>query len=348
MNAAISPAIPPAAPAAPRLLDQVRMVARERGHPAAAATAMAQWTRRFILFHGKRHPREMGVAEVRQFLQALAQTEKDAVRVLAASRDALDFLYREVLHVDVGELPLPRPPRLLDQVRQVLRVGHYSIRTEECYVKWMVRFIRFHQLRHPRDMGAAEVAQFLTDLAVAGRVSASTQNQALNALVFLYKQVLEIDLGRFDAVRARRPKRLPVVLAAEEVAAVLEHVEGADDLFRLMARLLYGSGLRLMECCQVRVKDLQLARGQIVVRGKGNKDRVVMLPRSLRDDLAWQLAIRHRTDSTRPSRRRGRPMGAIRRSRQKPVKHGRIRGPGQAFGKMGAWQISNRGCAVKS
>jgi integron integrase len=294
MNAAISPSIPPAAPAAPRLLDQVRMVARERGHPAAAAAAMAQWTRRFILFHGKRHPREMGVAEVRQFLQALAQTEKDAVRVLAASRDALDFLYREVLHIDVGELPLPRPPRLLDQVRQVLRVGHYSIRTEECYVQWMVRFIRFHQLRHPRDMGAAEVAQFLTDLAVEGRVSASTQNQALNALVFLYKQVLEIDLGRFDAVRARRPKRLPVVLAAEEVAAVLEHVEGADDLFRLMARLLYGSGLRLMECCQVRVKDIQLARGQIVVRGKGNKDRVVMLPRSLRDDLARQLAIRQK------------------------------------------------------
>jgi site-specific recombinase XerD len=180
-----------------------------------------------------------------------------------------------VLHIEIGDLPLPRPPRLLDQVRQVLRVRHYALRTEECYVQWIVRFIRFHNKRHPRDMGAAELTQFLTDLAVQGQVSASTQNQALNAIVFLYKQVLEIDLGRFDAIRANRPKRLPVVLAAEEVAAVLERIDGAAGVFRLMARLLYGSGLRLAECCRLRVKDLQLARGQIVVRaGKGNKDRV--------------------------------------------------------------------------
>jgi len=105
--------------------------------------------------------------------------------------------------------------------------------TEDCYVQWITRFILFHHKRHPRDMGAAEVEQFLTHLAVQAHVSASTQNQALNALLFLYKQVLEIDLGRLDAVRARRPKRLPVVLAAEEVAAVLGHVEGADGVFRL-------------------------------------------------------------------------------------------------------------------
>jgi integron integrase len=187
----------------------------------------------------------------------------------------------------------PAAPRLLDQLRQVLRVRHYALRTEECYVKWTTRFIRFHQLRHPRDMGAAEVQQFLTHLAVDGRISASTQNQALNALVFLYQQVLEIDLGRFDAVRARRPKRLPVVLAPEEVAAVLQRVQGCDGVFQIMARLLYGCGLRLLECCQLRVQDMHRARGQIVVRaGKGNKDRVVMLPRSVRADLERQLERR--------------------------------------------------------
>jgi integrase len=116
-------------------------------------------------------------------------------------------------------------------------------------------------------MGAAEVEQFLTDLAVTGRVSASTQNQALNALVFLFKAVLEMDLGHFEAVRARRPKRLPVVLAPEEVAAVLPKVEGAEGLFRLMARLLYGCGLRVLECCRLRVHDVDLRRTQIVVRG---------------------------------------------------------------------------------
>jgi hypothetical protein len=126
-----------------------------------------------------------------------------------AARTALDFLYREVLRLDLGELPCPRPPRLLDQVRQVLRVRHYALRTEECYVQWIKRFILFHGTRHPRELGAAEVEPFLTDLAVNGRVTASTQNQALNALVFLYAQVLEIDLGRFDAVRARRPPSKP-------------------------------------------------------------------------------------------------------------------------------------------
>src|SRR5262249_16991470 len=148
---------------------------------------------------------------------------------------------------------------------------------------------------HPRDLGALEVQQFLTDLAVRGHVSASTQNQALNALVFLYKQVLEIDLGRFAAVRARRPKRLPIVLAPEEVARVLACIDGADGLFQLMARLLYGCGLRLLECCQLRVKDINLERGQILVRaGKGNKDRVVMLPRSVRQAISEQIELRRR------------------------------------------------------
>ena len=289
-NPPTAPQTPAAEPAPPRLLDQLRQTARERGHAEPSVAAFADWSRRFILFHGKRHPGELGLPEVGQFLASIAHTEKDPLRALAASRAALDFLYREVLHLDLGELPQPRPPRLLDQVRQVLRVRHYARRTEECYVKWTTRFLRFHQLRHPRDMGAADVEQFLTHLAVEGRVSASTQNQALNALVFLYQQVLEIDLGRFDAVRARRPKRLPVVLAPEEVAAILQRVQGCDGVFQIMARLLYGCGLRLLECCQLRVKDMHAGRGQIVVRaGKGNKDRVVMLPRSVRADLERQL-----------------------------------------------------------
>jgi integron integrase len=205
----------------------------------------------------------------------------------------LRLLYEEVLGLRVGELPQPRPPRLLDQLRQVLRLGHYSQQTEKCYVQWATRFIHFHGKRHPRDMRAAEVEQFLTHLAVEGRVSASTQNQALNALVFLYNHVLDIDLGRIDALRARRGKRLPVVLAPEEVARVLGCVEGAGGAFRLMAQLLYGGGLRLMECCRLRVQDVNLERNTIHVRaGKGDKDRVVMLPRTLRDSLITHLAKR--------------------------------------------------------
>ena len=244
-------------------------------------------------FFGKRHPRELGVAEVGRYLEHVVRTEKNPLPALQTARAALDFLYRSVLGVSLPDLPLPAPPRLLDQVKQVLRVRHYALRTEECYVQWIVRFIRFHGQRHPRDMGAAEIEQFLTHLAVEGRVSASTQNQALNALVFLYAQVLEIDLGRFDAVRAWRPKRLPVVLSPEEVAAVLARVEGGRGVFKLMAQLLYGCGLRLIECCRLRVKDVSLPRGQIVVRaGKGNKDRVVMLPRSVRPELERLLAER--------------------------------------------------------
>jgi integron integrase len=155
------------------------------------------------------------------------------------------------------------------------------------------RFILFNHIRHPRTMGAAEVEQFLGHLATEGRVSASTQNQAFNALLFFYSQVLEIDLGRLDAVRARRGKRLPVVLAPEEVRRVLDKIAGANGLFSLMARLLYGCGLRVHECCTLRVHDIDLSRAQILVRaGKGNKDRVVMLPRSVRSELERQLAAR--------------------------------------------------------
>lgn len=277
----------------PKLLDQLRAAAQQFGHPDSWTDEAGQWCRRFILFHGTRHPGDMGPAEVARFLEHVAKTEKDALRALAAAHGALTFLYERVLHRPLGEVPLPRPPRLLDQVKQVMRLKHYSLRTEECYVQWIKRFILFNGTRHPRDMGAAELELFLSDLAVQGRVSASTQNQALNAIVFLYRDVLELELGRIEAVRARRPKRLPTVLAPLEVAQVLGLVEGADGVFPLMARLLYGCGLRLMECCRLRVKDIDLARGQIMVRhGKGGKDRVVMLPRAVRADLERQLLLR--------------------------------------------------------
>ena len=175
-----------------------------------------------------------------RFLEHVVRTEKQPLPALEAARSAPELLYGPVLGMDRGELPRPQPPRLLDQMRQVVRVRHHSPRTEACYCHWVKPFILFPGKRHPREVSAGQVEQFLTHLAVRGRASASTQNQALNALVFQHKQVLEIDLGRIEAVRARRPKRLPVVLAPEDVAAVLQQVQGAEGVFRLMARLLYG------------------------------------------------------------------------------------------------------------
>lgn len=178
--------------------------------------------------------------------------------------------------------------KLLDRVRDEARLRHLSLRTEETYCGWIRRFILFHRKRHPREMNAAEITQFLTDLAVNGRVAASTQNQALNALIFLYKRVLKIDLDQIrDVVRAPQRRKLPVVLTREETDAVLAHLSHEN---RLLASLLYGSGLRLMEAVRLRVKDIDLARGEIMVRdGKGEKDRVTMLPRSIRAALEVQL-----------------------------------------------------------
>jgi integron integrase len=275
------------------LLDRIRQLADDHfGRPEPGAR-YADWARQFILFHGKRHPSELGPAEVGHFLEHVARTAPDAVERLLLAHEALTFLYRDVLNLEWGEFPLPQPPRLLDRLRLALRVRHYSPRTEACYLNWVDRYIRFHRLRHPKDMGALEVTAFLTDLAVNGHVAASTQNQALNALVFLYTQVLGLELGRLDAVRARRPKNLPVVLSPEEVRSVLDAVSGGNGAFRLMAGLLYGAGLRRAECCGLRVHDLDLHRGQILVRrGKGAKDRVVMLPRALRPAVERQLAWR--------------------------------------------------------
>ncbi len=186
----------------------------------------------------------------------------------------------------------PAPaPKLLDLVRERIRVKHYSIRTETSYVQWIKRFILFHNKRHPREMGAAEVEAFLTHLAVVGDVSASTQNQALSALLFLYREVLGVDLPWLTNVtRAKRPQRLPVVLTREEVRAILAEMDG---VYGLLARLLYGTGMRLMEVMRLRVKDVEFARGEIVVRdGKGAKDRVTMLPQSVKEDLLAHLARR--------------------------------------------------------
>ena len=179
-------------------------------------------------------------------------------------------------------------PKLLDQVRDAIRTRHYSHRTEEAYVGWIRRFILFHNKRHPAEMGKAEIEQFLTALAVKRHVAASTQNQALAAMLFLYKDVLACDPGWLDdVVRAKRPKRLPVVLTRPEVEALLAALDGVAWI---MAMLLYGSGLRLMECLRLRVKDIDFMRNEILIReGKGNKDRVTMLATRVRDRLLKHL-----------------------------------------------------------
>jgi integron integrase len=176
----------------------------------------------------------------------------------------------------------------MQRVSRELRSRHYSPRTEKAYTRWVVRYIRFHDMRHPSEMGEAEINAFLTDLAVRGKVSASTQNQALAALLFLYRYVLGRNVGDLgNVVRAKRPTRTPVVLTREEVRAVLEKLDGETWL---IAALMYGTGMRLTECLRLRVQDVDFGRGEVVVRsGKGDKDRVTMLPESLKPALRVQM-----------------------------------------------------------
>ena len=183
--------------------------------------------------------------------------------------------------------PLP-PPKLLEQLRIHLRTRHYSIRTEQTYIDWARRFILFHGKRHPRDMGAAEVEAFLSYLAVERKVSASTQNQAKAALLYLYKQIIGIDLPWLDeVVQAKTPKRLPVVLTTREVRDLLMQLNGP---MWLIASLLYGTGMRLLEALRLRVKDVEFERREIMIReGKGNKDRITVLPENLIVPLQAQL-----------------------------------------------------------
>ena len=183
----------------------------------------------------------------------------------------------------------PDAPRLLDRVRDRIRLKHYSIRTEQPYSDWIKRFIRFHGKRHPAELGATEVEIFLTHLAVERSVSASTQNQAKSALLFLYREVLGVELPWLDGVeKAKAPTRLPVVLTPDEVSRVLTRLQGTH---RLIGRLLYGTGLRIMEALRLRIKDVEFSRREILVRdGKGGKDRVTMLPRGLAAPLRRHVA----------------------------------------------------------
>jgi integron integrase len=190
------------------------------------------------------------------------------------------------------------PKKILDQLRDVLRLKHYSYRTEQSYMDWVYRFIVFHNKRHPKDMGAPEIEAFLTYLAVQRKVAASTQNQALSALVFLYRHVLHQDIGgQIDAVRAKQSRYLPSVLTHEEAIAVISQLSGT---YRLVSQILYGSGLRLSEALCLRVKDIDFAQSQIVVRdGKGGNSRITMLPLSLCDPLKEQLhhtRLQHQQD----------------------------------------------------
>ena len=180
-------------------------------------------------------------------------------------------------------------PRLLDQVRDRIRVKHYSLRTEDAYLHWIRRFIYFQGKKHPREMGGREVEGFLSHLATVGRVSASTQNQALSALLFLYREVLEVDLPWMDGmVRAKRPARVPVVLTESEVTALLARLDGTRWL---AASLLYSTGMRLLEGLRLRVKDVDFERREIIVRdGKGGRDRRTMLPERLIEPLHAHLA----------------------------------------------------------
>ena len=181
-----------------------------------------------------------------------------------------------------------RKPKLLDQVHEAIRIRHYSYRTEKAYIHWLKRFIFFHHKRHPTEMDEPEIAAFLSSLATESRVSASTQNQALNALLFLYREVLHKEIGYVNGVvRAKRPVRLPVVLTRQEVRSVLARLQGLEWI---MAMLFYGAGLRLMECLRLRVKDIDFSLNEIRVRsGKGGKDRVSMLPSAVIGPLRHHL-----------------------------------------------------------
>lgn len=179
-------------------------------------------------------------------------------------------------------------PKLLDQLKERIRRFNYSIRTEDAYIHWVKRFILFHNKRHPSVMGEAEVESFLSHLVVDRNVTASTQNQALAAILFLYKEVLKVDLEWMDNIqRAKKPARLPTVLTRQEVNAVINELDGPS---RLMASLLYGTGMRLMECLRLRVKDVDFHYEQITIRdGKGAKDRITMLPKTIKEPLQKQI-----------------------------------------------------------
>ncbi len=182
----------------------------------------------------------------------------------------------------------PKPGKLLDQISEVMHYHHYAIRTEKTYIKWILDYIRFNGTRYPQEMGKPEIERFLSHLAVNRNLAPATQNQALNAILFLYKYVLDMPLNDYiDATRSKKQKRLPTVLSQSEIRDFFKHISGTKEL---MAKLLYGSGLRLMECVRLRVKDVDFENHQIIVRnGKGGKDRATVLPKPIREDLRLHI-----------------------------------------------------------
>ena len=190
----------------------------------------------------------------------------------------------------IKEKFIPKPGKLMDQVREVLRYHHYSIRTEEAYVRWILQYIHFNNKQHPKDIGKNEIERFLSYLASERNVAAATQNQAMNAILFLYKRVLDIPIeDQIEALRSKRPQRLPTVLSRAEIKRLMLEMR---DINHLMAMLLYGSGLRLMECMRLRVMDVDFDNHLIVVRdGKGNKDRSTLLPEIMQKKLQQHLKI---------------------------------------------------------
>lgn len=255
-------------PYAPERVAKIKTVAGRRWHPKEK-----HWT----------VPQSNGT-----LTHLLALFAGEPVEVEPSLRPANTPGNREPSQEPAGDQPVATNLKLLDQVRQAIRMRHYSPKTEEAYVGWIKRFILFHPKRHPAEMVEKEIGQYLSALATQSRVSASTQNQALNAVLFLYHEVLGKKLGYVNGVvRAKRSRRLPVVLTREEVKALLSRL---DETEGLMATLLYDAGLRLMECCRLRVKDIDFARNQIVVRaGKGNKDRYTMLPATVNEPLVRHL-----------------------------------------------------------
>jgi len=229
----------------PKLLERLRQALVQEHVAPAQIEAYVGSIAAYIRFHGLRHPRELSLQHIGAFLAQLRRQAGVTPAHEASARAALGFLYNKFLPADTVSSaaaaggatatpagPAPTRSPFLNRCHEILRLRHYALRTEECYLQWIKRFILFHGKRHPAEMGAREIEAFLTHLAVHGQVSASTQNQAFNALVFLYRQVLEQELPPIDAVRAKRPAHLPVVMSRTEVRQVLAGIEGGDGVFK--------------------------------------------------------------------------------------------------------------------
>lgn len=282
----------------------------DSGIPESTAKWYVRWARKFALSIKGKSLRECSAKDMLGFLNSLESRGNTEPWQVRQANDALAFLYNDFLKLDIQwqnvhrEKPLEetnfkdevvsteelgsRHGDIFKKLRTELRVRHYSLRTEQAYVHWVQRFLSFHDLKLPEKLGASAIKSYLNYLAEARKVSASTQNQALNAIVFLYGQVLNVDAGTFDDfVRAKRPKRIPEVLTHNEVRKLLDGLRG---MYYLMAGLMYGSGLRLMECVRLRVKDCDFERLQIMVRdGKGQKDRITTLAERFVPPLQEQL-----------------------------------------------------------